>query len=182
MMEGYSWSFSQSEDRLFFGWLQGTEESDYYYVSRALSAKDTRKWMLYPHVSTGNFVSYCDVYKGYPRIPDAIVLTEDLFSAIKVQYVADKLPLSMKCVIAVIACLGTVVSNSLRLKLHTQQRDVFVWFDGDKAGEEGIQKAKRMLRGFMPVSGFVVKGKDPKDLSCKDIENTLLQFCDTYFL
>jgi DNA primase len=108
--------------------------------------------------------------KGYFRANPAlsfanrtVILTEDIFSACKVQYAfgSDYLAVAM---------LGTKLHDSLLIKLLEAKR-VIIMLDGDAAGYDGTHATARTL-GILNIMYdmlFLPDGCDPKDISLDDL-------------
>lgn len=100
------------------------------------------------------------VFKGQT---DAVVLTEDILSAIKYRYATGCTGVAM---------LGTVLPSDIRIP---DEARVYIALDGDRAGREGAVGTRRALlfQGFEPVVVQTPDGKDPKDLTIKQLRDSL---------
>lgn len=95
-----------------------------------------------------------------------VVLTEDILSATKIQYVAKRYGLPLG---AVISLNGTKGSDSL--SLHLMDKDVLIWLDGDSAGVQGSIKLYRDLQSIAKSVKIVQGDGDPKDYNYQDIQD-----------
>lgn len=128
-------------------------------LGRAMTPWQNPKWIQYGGRSA--FVP------GQPTgTVTGIVLTEDLLSALKVQYVSNKF--GSGDVLAV-ALLGTRLDNKLKVWIAEQGLPVLLMLDGDEAGYAAVPQIKRRLRPYVPVRDWSKDGFDPKDLTCSEI-------------
>lgn len=96
----------------------------------------------------------------------AIVLTEDYLSALKVQYASNQFG-SGDVVCA--ALLGTRLDRRLKLLIAQQATPTILMLDGDKAGYEGIERIRKDLRIYTDVRDYTIDGLDPKDMTMQQI-------------
>lgn len=129
------------------------------WIGRALAGQQP-KWLAY---------GTAPVYAVHPHDKDRTgdwVLTEDYLSAIKVRRACPH----------VVACavLGTRIHTRLMEKLLTAN-SVGLFFDGDKAGDEGAAYAyKRLVALGIPTRLHrPPDGKDPKDLPLQQLRNII---------
>ena len=116
------------------------------------------KWIEY--YVNGKVATHA-VFRG---TSDAIVFTEDILSAIKYKYATG-------C--SGVALLGTVLPSDVRLPSSAR---LFIALDGDKAGREGAACTRRALefRGYKPVVITAPAGLDPKDLTIRQLRESLM--------
>lgn len=115
---------------------------------------------------------YCNGAVGaYAEFGDpsasTVVLTEDILSAIKYAYA---------CSCRAVALLGTKLDPSLQVR---QGATVWIALDGDAAGAKGAACTRRRLE-FRGIKSHVVQipeGKDPKDLTIRELRESLM--CQT---
>lgn len=130
-------------------------------LGRGMSPLQNPKWIQYGGRST---FGMCQ-----PRLaPRAIVLTEDLLSAYKVQHVINKYSTGD---ILCVALLGTRLDSKLKLFIAEQHWPVLLMLDGDAAGYDGIKRIRRELKAFtgLSVGEFTQSGDDPKDMDIATI-------------
>lgn len=128
-------------------------------IGRDVTGQHKAKWHTY-----NDDVGYTRA--AFKEFKDAhVVLTEDMYSACKVQYY-------MPDVLAV-ACLGTRISPALMTKLLTCDK-VSTWFDGDSAGNEARLVAGRSLSTMDVLYSHIVSDKDPKAYTGDEIKGYLI--------
>lgn len=142
--------YSASERRLVIRTPNGQ------LLGRALHVDQLPKWRAY--YQRGEYPKR--VYLQGSSTTE-VVLTEDLFSAIKVNYASDK---------SAIALLGThfdisVIPEGIDL--------VHIMLDGDAAGYAGAQSIAQVLNfyGVRYIIHRVPDGKDPKDLTISQLRS-----------
>lgn len=156
--------WSETKGRIIFCFSNVT-------LGRSMSPLVTPKWVQYG----SNFQTLVNLKPECLR-PSLVILTEDTLSAIKVQYVAN---LFFKDAVQVVSTLGTTVSLTVRALLAQHKESlgdkvpVLCWYDGDKAGVTGANKAQKVLRPFANVQPFTIAGKDPKDCEPTEIKEVL---------
>lgn len=92
----------------------------------------------------------------------AVVVTEDIMSAIKVARVHPA-----------VSTLGTNCNDGKALEIARACSTAIIWYDSDAAGTNGAAKAARML-GFCGVQTInICTPKDPKEYSSQEITNIL---------
>lgn len=94
---------------------------------------------------------------------NGLVVTEDVVSAIRVG-----------CTAPACSILGTTCSPEQALHIQRRCSRVFVWLDGDKAGQAGAQHVRRVLRLAGLDVTLVKTSKDPKLYSNREIKEILL--------
>lgn len=156
--------YSPSKDRVVLR-LRGPDGDA--WLGRAVGGQQP-KWVAYSTPTAG----YADFAWVHDRIRDgAWVVVEDPFSLIKLQWCIPKLN--------AVCSLGTRPADGLMRLLLNQQATklpVLFWYDGDKAGEQGADKAVRRLRGLgIPAKALTVPGKDPKDMTINEIRELLYE-------
>jgi hypothetical protein len=160
--------YSPSKDRVV---LRLSGPDGYAWLGRAVGGQQP-KWVAYSTPTTG-YAEYCTSIKRpppHPEDPVPYVVVEDPFSMLKVSW----------------ACPHVLVTCSLGTRLHPRLlrsllgwADVRVWYDGDKAGEQGADKAVRRLQGLgVQAKALTVPGKDPKDMMIKEIRELLYDTCE----
>lgn len=128
-----------------------------FYLGRDFTGRSNAKWISYREAPQHNHARF----KGRS---DTVVLTEDYFSAVKINYATH---------LTTIALLGTMLYNDVAL-MCTEYNKVIVWLDGDDAGLRGSLKAVKDLRALVEqVEEINIYGKDPKDLTIKEIKECL---------
>lgn len=139
------------------------------YMGRDCTERSHAKWLHYHHDNPVGFV-YLQSKNTY-RTREPVVMTEDVFSAIKINHYTG---LSTLC------CLGVKISDELIefiLDCHAASRTrthfstgvpiyPIVCFDGDDAGDRGRLAARDRfgIRGIAFDEVRVPDGLDPKDL------------------
>lgn len=128
------------------------------YIGRDMTGQSSAKWFHYYSQKPMDFLYLQGENKYSTREP--IVLTEDLFSAMKVQQYTG---LSALC------CFGTHVSDAIVGFLTYPNSNYYpiLAFDGDKAGWRATRDASKRLgiRGVPYTTVKIPDDKDPKDLS-----------------
>lgn len=127
-------------------------------IGRDCTERSHAKWFHYYSQKPMDFLYLQGENTHSTREP--IVLTEDLFSAMKVQQYTG---LSALC------CFGTLMQDSIIAFLVDPSSAFYpvLAFDGDSAGRKATQDAKKRLgiRGVSYYVSTVPEGCDPKDLS-----------------
>lgn len=150
--------YNLTDDRLVFG-FNGA------YIGRDVTERNPAKWFKY---HSNNPMDYVYLQGKISNGHEDVVLTEDLFSAIKVRHYTG---LSTLC------CLGTHVSDAIVAFLTYPRSDRVMYpilaFDGDKAGDKAKRVASTRLgiRGIPFSSVRVPDGLDPKDLNHVELIN-----------
>lgn len=156
MLPGVPVMTSASQGRLLVGSGQG-------WLGRAIGNVQP-KWCAY-HGQQGT-----PVYATHPAdtIGERVLLTEDYFSALKVRWATNAQG------IVPVACLGTTLSQRL-LGTLLNTAEVYIAFDGDRAGWEAWPRAARRLRGLGKRVRIcdVPAGLDPKDMQAHQIQEML---------
>ena len=122
-------------------------------IGRDIYGYSQAKWYVYRNAVQYGSASTNEITK------DHIILTEDMFSAIKAQkYLPDT-----QC----IALLGTALTKGLeRALLRSQPKMVHLMLDGDEAGYKGSERILRRLRLLgIPCIMQNPEKNDPKDQS-----------------
>lgn len=149
--------YSPSKDRVVLR-LRGPDGDA--WLGRAVGAQQP-KWVAYS-TPTAGYAEFVRV----PRLTEAkgVVITEDVFSMLKVAWSCPDY--------AVWCSLGTRPETTMirwLLQVPNNQPKIF-WYDGDKAGEQGADKAVRRLQGLgVQAKALTVPGKDPKDMMINEI-------------
>lgn len=150
--------FSPKSQRVLFG-MDSQSGVSTAWIGRSIVGAQP-KWVHYSSPTAG----YPDfMYSKRSSVTHTAVVCEDLLSTLKVGWACpDTLPL---------CSLGTRLSNTLIQFLLRQNIPVVVFYDGDRAGEQGAAKAVRRLTGLGLVARAVtVLGHDPKDLTAEQIQ------------
>lgn len=143
MLKPYDAKWSINDQRIVVTTPEGM-------IGRTMDPKVLQKWYSYRN-EHGFFAANQDY--DAPNI----VLTEDFFSAAKVQFYAPE-------GYQAIALLGTVLHKALLTKLTN--RRVIICTDGDDAGREAELRFRRKfeLLGIETTSVLPPEGSDPKDM------------------
>lgn len=158
LLTPYEPLYNLTDDRLVLG-FNGA------YVGRDCTERSHSKWFHYYTVTPLDYVYLQGSFTLGTREP--VVLTEDLFSAIKVKHYTG---LSTLC------CLGTHVSDSIVGFLTYPRADKVMYpvlaFDGDAAGDTAkkVASTRLQIRGVPFTSVRVPDGNDPKDLSPSELQ------------
>jgi len=147
--------YNTVDDRLVFQ-FEGVD------IGRDCTGRSGAKWLKY----------HCDDPLGYVYLQgqnsyqtrEPVILTEDLFSAIKVNHYTGK---------ACMCLLGTnFTDDKLNFIIDNKSIPVLA-LDGDEAGHNGEFKIKRRLDLFgIPYKcANIPNGFDPKDLNPKQLED-----------
>ena len=125
-------------------------------IGRDCTERSPSKWLVYHNADPLDYVYLQGGITHRTREP--IVLTEDLFSAIKVKHYTG---LSALC------CLGTRIHDSIVQFLTAREFYPVLAFDGDEAGYKATRAAsKRLSIRDVPFTSVVIpENLDPKDLS-----------------
>lgn len=145
--------WSAERHRLMFNTKQG-------WLGRDTSGKSLQKWLSY------TAAPYVEVALGATM--DVAVLTEDLFSGLKVASATPN--------ITVYCTLGTAIHDALMLKLiERKHRVVSSFYDGDSAGYKGVVRNMMRLLPFGMADRRAAEtqcapaGLDPKDMELRAI-------------
>lgn len=95
-------------------------------------------------------------------IPDTVVLTEDILSAVRVGRIQHSA-----------ASLGTSLSDKAAARLLLEYKNFIIWYDGDEAGVKGSRKVKKVLDMQGGNTYFVRTKYDPKDFNNEEIKRIL---------
>lgn len=155
LLDDYVVRYSPDDDRLV---LRLPYRLD---VGRDISGSSPAKWMVYG-----------DPERGYVHLQGKgsyAVLTEDLFSAIKVNHYTG---------LHTVWNMGTRVSNEITNLLHTNGYTAVLAFDGDAAGNTATVDYSRRLSlcGLAYKVVNVPDGLDPKDLSHLQLTELFQEF------
>lgn len=151
---------SQSRMRLIF---YGVDTSGTFgYIGRDITEKHKAKVVNY-QTSKGRIQN---LVLNISLSFNTVVLTEDILSATKIQYVARRYGLPLG---EVISLNGTKGSDSL--SLYLMDKDVLIWLDGDSAGVQGSVKLYRDLQSIAKSVKIIQGEGDPKDYSYQDIQD-----------
>lgn len=152
MLPGVPMFLSVAQGRLLLGSSQG-------WLGRAIGPVQP-KWCCYGQRPP--------VYAMHPadQITGPVVLTEDYLSALKLRW--SGVPATP------VAVLGTSLHTRLMSAL-LPVTEVFIAFDGDKAGRDGTVAVARRLRGLGKVvrECVVPDGLDPKDMHAKQLRELI---------
>ncbi|UIW12826.1 MAG: putative primase [Enterobacter phage ENC16] len=129
------------------------------YLARALHQYQQPKWVM-----LGEPASYAAASTVVN--PDAVVLTEDYLSSLKIQHCMEIYGGSTS--ICSIALLGTRLSLPLKVKLIQLGKPVLLMLDNDEAGWAGAKTIQRTLKPFLPVHDRVLRD-DPKACHISEI-------------
>lgn len=146
--------YSEQLKRLVWDLQNGT------YLARALHQYQQPKWVM-----LGEPASYAAASTVVN--PDAVVLTEDYLSSLKIQHCMEIYGGSTS--ICSIALLGTRLSLPLKAKLIQLGKPVLLMLDGDSAGYAGRDTIQRTLKPFLQTRSYTIDGLDPKDMTCQQI-------------
>lgn len=118
------------------------------------------KWTLYSTPVSG-YPPFVKVGEG-----SRVVITEDTFSALKVQWACPD--------VQAVCSLGTKLSDALVLYLMTRGDPVVIFYDDDLAGRKGAAAAILRLRGLgLDSSAITADGCDPKDMQAARIREVI---------
>lgn len=145
--------YSEQLKRLVWDLQNGT------YLARALHQYQQPKWVM-----LGEPVSYAEASTVVN--PDAVVLTEDYLSSLKIKHCMEIYGGSTS--ICSIALLGTRLSLPLKAKLIQLGKPVLLMLDNDEAGWAGAKTIQRTLKPFLPVHDRVLRD-DPKACNISEI-------------
>lgn len=126
---------------------------------RDLTGKSPQKWVTYQgHGHPVGQVAYAQ----------PVVIVEDLFSFLKVQYALRGLHWSVLC------ALGTNVTHKM-IPYIVDASACYWFFDGDKAGDDGASSGIKRTRLFVPSQHRPrpPDGLDPKDMTLRGIRELL---------
>lgn len=163
LLAPYKPLYNLTDDRLVLGWYGS-------YIGRDCTEKHHAKWFKYHNAGVPMEYVYLQGANSQDS-REPVILTEDLFSAIKVKHYTGY---------STLCCLGTRIHDAIILFL-TADRDVPFYpvstFDGDKAGEKAARTAAQRLsiRGVEYTSVTIPDNYDPKDLSHTEL-NELFKF------
>lgn len=148
--------YSSRAKRLVLGLTGDTGAA---YLGRSIVGAQP-KWVQYSTPVAG-FPTYVKAGEG-----SKVVITEDIFSALKVQWACPD--------VQAVCSLGTKLSDALVMYLMTRGDPAVIFYDGDKAGVSGAEKGKRRLCGLgLAATAVTVHGFDPKDLTAQQIREVL---------
>lgn len=133
------------------------------YMARALNQYQQPKWL-----QLGGRCQFAVV--GQVPEPSKIVLTEDLLSAIKINYVQREFGTGD---VLAVSLLGTKLDTKLRAIIAQSGVPVLCMLDGDTAGYRGTERIQKDLQVHTQVSTYAEQGLDPKDLSCQKLLEVL---------
>lgn len=129
-------------------------------IGRDTSGTSKAKWYVYHNDNPKKYVYLHGETTANGTEP--VVLVEDLFSAMKVNYYTGW---------SVICCLGTRITDEIVAEFVGQDRIPVLLFDGDEAGDvaKATAKSRFGIRGiyFKPLR--IADGLDPKDLKGEDL-------------
>lgn len=145
--------YSEQLKRLVWDLQNGT------YLARALHQYQKPKWVM-----LGEPASYAAASTVVN--PDAVVLTEDYLSSLKIQHCTESYMASTS--ICSIALLGTRLSLPLKAKLIQLGKPVLLMLDNDEAGWSGAKTIQRTMKPFLPVHDRVLRA-DPKACNISEI-------------
>ncbi|MDX9757148.1 MAG: hypothetical protein RBT52_06580 [Sulfurimonas sp.] len=95
------------------------------------------------------------------QVPDSIILTEDLISAIKVSRVTPSMPL-----------WGSFVSLEDAKRLSERFAKAILWLDKDKA-QEAFKQAQKLSYLFKGGVSCIRTERDPKEYSTQQLQEYL---------
>ncbi|QAX92399.1 DNA primase [Providencia phage vB_PstP_PS3] len=133
------------------------------YMARALNQYQQPKWL-----QLGGRCGFAVV--GKVQDPVRIVLTEDLLSAIKIDYVQREFGEGN---VLAVSLLGTKLDTKLRAVIAQSGVPVLCMLDGDAAGYTGTRQIMKDLKVYTQVKTYAEQGLDPKDLSCQKLLEVL---------
>lgn len=136
------------------------------YMARALNKYQQPKWL-----QLGGRCQFAVM--GQVLEPTKIVLTEDLLSAIKIDYVQREFGTGD---VLAVSLLGTKLDTKLRAILAQSGVPVLCMLDGDTAGYTGTSRIMKDLKVYTQVSTYAEQGLDPKDLSCQKLLEVLNEY------
>lgn len=146
LIQPYNPEWDTERNRLVLTLPEGKLGRDIYGLSKA-------KWFVY-----NNTVTYGSTCGTNQIIKDKVILTEDIFSAIKAQAYAPEWQ--------AIALLGSNLNKDLLRRIIRTKPHVHVMLDNDDAGIKGASKVVKKLRlhGISVAYSFPTHG-DPKDMN-----------------
>ena len=153
LLKPYKPLYNLTDDRLVLGWYGS-------YIGRDCTEKHHAKWFKYHNAGVPMDYVYLQGEKtGSTQEP--VILTEDLFSAIKVRHYTGY---------STLCCLGTHISDAIITFLTKTQYPPYypvLAFDGDTAGDKAKRTASKRLsiRGVQFAAVRVPDDHDPKDLT-----------------
>lgn len=153
----YGAVYNLTDDRVVLGWKGA-------YIGRDVTERHHAKWYKYYSSVPMEFVYLRGRNKCTSREP--VVLTEDLFSAIKINHYTG---------VSTLCCLGTHIHDSIIQFLVTETIPPLypvLSFDGDNAGDTARRNAAKRLgiRGVEFSAVDVKRGYDPKDYTCSELQ------------
>lgn len=176
LVESQNAVYCTSDERLVFKY-KGV------HLGRDITGRSPAKWL---HYHNDNPAEYVYLQGKTVREYEPVIMTEDLFSAIKINYYTGY---SAMC------CLGTRITDEIvtsfvkfpssveGCRVHGQGkiRVGVLAFDGDGAGDRARRDAANRfgLRGVPFVSVSIPRGLDPKDLSAAELIETF-KFLENY--
>lgn len=163
LLRPYKPLYNLTDDRLVLGWYGA-------YIGRDCTERHHAKWFKYHNAGVPMDYVYLQGEKtGSTQEP--VILTEDLFSAIKVRHYTGY---------STLCCLGTHISDAIITFLTRTKYPPYypvLAFDGDAAGRKAKHSASKRLgiRGVEFTAVRVPDNQDPKDLNPLEL-NDLFQF------
>ena len=98
----------------------------------------------------------------FPLLNDTVVIVEDFLSTIRVGRITPA-----------VSILGTTLTDERLSIISSQYNQVVLWMDGDKAGRDGVKKAKIKLDLCGIPYRVIETTKDPKMYSNREIQEIL---------
>jgi len=137
-------------------------------LGRALSPGQTPKWVQY-----GRWAQQGMWIAQYAGETAPVLVVEDALSAYKVAYAMRD------CALTVATVLGTrMTPDMLVFLVNNQTKDLLCMFDGDRAGDRGMEAFRTRSRpfGIRLQNVPVPRGLDPKDLQVESIRELLRDY------
>lgn len=175
LFKGLNVFYNTADQRLVFR-FKGVD------IGRDCTGRSPAKWL---HYHNDNPAEYVYLQGKTVREYEPVIMTEDLFSAIKINYYTGY---SAMC------CLGTRITDEIvksfsglsgdakerSTNILRKERVAVFAFDGDGAGDRARRDASNRfgLRSIPFVSVSIPRGLDPKDLSAAELIN-LFKFLET---
>lgn len=160
----YSPLYNCIDDRLVLGYNGA-------FIGRDITGVHPAKWFKYHSAVPMDFMYLQGGIKHSTREP--VVLTEDLFSAIKVREYTR---------LSTLWCSGTHISDAILAFLTLPRQGLTLFpvlaFDGDKAGWQATRVAdKRLSVRGVPFGKVVIPdGLDPKDLDHRELNELFKEY------
>lgn len=157
LLAPYSPVYCLTDDRLVFTFKGAS-------VGRDVTERSHAKWLHYYSPTPMDYVYLQGEKTGSTQEP--VVLTEDLFSAIKVRHYTGY---------SALCCLGTHISDNIITFLTKTKYPPYypvLAFDGDAAGDKAKRTASKRLsiRGVEFAAVKIKDGYDPKDYTCSELQ------------